>query len=253
MPEHHAAPVGDAVDGALPAGRQLHDQEIGPTLGWEQLHGLLEPHRDGARPLVEELMGTVDRRVEDPESPRARREHRLEADRPVGVAELVRRARDLARAVDAAIRRSREAETMKERVGLRLVVRAMNRVGAGDEHRDREALAVGGQALQIERRLGEDDVHLLSFDDVEDRIGEGRVCAGRDEMECVAEVTADRALGHVRSDEAHLALAVVPQPAEQGSRPRCACSRDEDGDRSHWSHLLTSRRWVWNHSSRATR
>ena len=90
VPEQDPLAVGDAVDRALAAGRELHHEEIGAALGRKQLDGLLEAHRDRSRALVQELVRPVDRRVEDPEAARPRREDRLEADRDVGVAELAR-------------------------------------------------------------------------------------------------------------------------------------------------------------------
>ena len=79
-----------------------------------------------------------------------------------------------------------------------------------------------GEAFEVERRLGQDAVGALALDDRADRVGEARVGAGGDEVEGVAEVAADRALGHVGADEAHLALAVLAQPAQQrrGARAR---------------------------------
>ena len=79
-----------------------------------------------------------------------------------------------------------------------------------------------GQALEIERRLGQDAVGALGLDDRADGGGEAGIGAGRDEVEGVAEVPADGALGHVGADEPQLALAVLAQPAEQrrGARAR---------------------------------
>ena len=62
VPEQDALAVGDAVDRALAAGRELHHEQVRPTLGGQQLDRLLEPHRDRPGPLVEELVGAVDGR-----------------------------------------------------------------------------------------------------------------------------------------------------------------------------------------------
>ena len=78
--EQDALAVGDAVDRALAAGRELHHEQIGAALGREQLDGLLEAHRDRAGPLVQQLVGPVDGRVEDPEAARPGGEDGLEAD-----------------------------------------------------------------------------------------------------------------------------------------------------------------------------
>ena len=77
----------------------------------------------------------VDGRVEDAEAARARREDRLEADRALGVAELVRGGLDLAARRDAPEVRRRQPEPVQERVRLGLVVRAADRVRRRDEHR----------------------------------------------------------------------------------------------------------------------
>ena len=82
--------------------------------------------------------------------------------------------------------------------------------------------ARAGEALEVERRLRQDRGGALALGDLADRVGERRVGAGRDEVERVAEVAADRALAHVGADEAHLALAVLAQAAQQrrGARAR---------------------------------
>jgi hypothetical protein len=43
-------------------------------------------------------------------------------------------------------------------------------------------------------------------------------------------MAADRALGHVRSDEPHLSLAVLAERAQQRRRPRGAAGADEHRD-----------------------
>ena len=68
MAEHDPLAVGDAVDGALAAGRELHHEELGAALVGQQLERLLEAHRHRARPLVQQLVRAVDGRVEDAEA-----------------------------------------------------------------------------------------------------------------------------------------------------------------------------------------
>src|SRR5207249_7311947 len=138
----------------------------------QQLDRLLEPHRDRAGTLVEQLVRAVDRRVEDAKAARAGREHRLEADRAVRIAELPCGCLDAGRALDAAELRRTKSETVQERVALRLVVRAANRLGRRDEDRYREAVAVRRESFEIVRRLREHDVDGLPLDDVEDRVRE---------------------------------------------------------------------------------
>ena len=88
-----------------------------------------------------------------------------------------------------------------------------------------------GEALEVERRLGQHAVGALPLDDRADRVGEAGVGARRDEVERVAQMAPDRALGHVRADEAHLALAVLAQAAEQRRGAGGARGGDDDGDR----------------------
>ena len=70
----------------------------------EAARHLLQAHRERARPLVQELVGAVDGRVEHAVASRARRVHGLEADRPLRVAELRRRGDERDRPPTAAIR-----------------------------------------------------------------------------------------------------------------------------------------------------
>ena len=84
MAEDDALAVSDPVDRALTAGRELHHEQIRATLVREELDRFLEAHRNGPRPLVQELVSAVDSRIEDPEAARAGREDGLEADGPVG-------------------------------------------------------------------------------------------------------------------------------------------------------------------------
>ena len=87
---------------------------------------------------------------------------------------------------------------------------------SGDETRTgRKAVAVRGEACEVEGRLGEHHVHALALDDVEHRVGEAGVRARGHQVERVTEVPTDRALAHVGADEPYLALAVLAQPAQQ--------------------------------------
>jgi hypothetical protein len=121
---------------------------------------------------------------------------------------------------------------VEERVALGLVVRAVDRVGPRHEHRDGEALPVRGEPLEIERRLREDDVDVFALDDRAHRIGKPRFGARGHEVEGVAEVPADGSLGHVGADEAHIALPVPAQRAQERRRAGSAGRGDEHGDRA---------------------
>jgi hypothetical protein len=101
MPEHDALPVRDSVDRSLAAGRKLHHEQVGPALVREELDRLLEAHRHRAGSLVQQLVSAVDCGVEHAEAARAGREHGLEADRPLGIAELRGRRGDAVRALHA--------------------------------------------------------------------------------------------------------------------------------------------------------
>ena len=217
--EDDALAVRDPVDRALAAGRELHHEQVGAALLRQQLDRLLEAHGDGSRPLVQQLVGAVDGRIEDAKAARAGGEDRLEADGAVGVAELASGGLDLPRAVHAAEVGALHAQPLQQRVGLGLVVRAVDRVRRGDEHRHREAVAVRRQPFEVERGLRQDDVDALALDDVEHRVGEARVGAGGDGVERVAEMAADRPLAHVGADETHGPLAVRAQ-ALSGA-PQC--------------------------------
>ena len=208
--------VGDPVDRPLAARRELHHEQLGAALGGQQLDRLLEPHRHRAGPLVQQLVRAVDGRVEDAEAARAGREHRLEADRAVRVAELARRGLDLG--ARRCTRRNSGAGTPSRcRSAYVSALSFERRIASGGETSTGigEAVAVLGQPLEVERRLRQDGVDALALDDLEDRVREAGVGAGRHEVERVAEVPADRALGHVRADEAHLALAVLAQRAQE--------------------------------------
>ena len=228
--EDDAAAVRDPVDRALAAGGELHHEQVGAALVREQLDGLLEPHRHRAGPLVEELVRAVDGRVEDAEAARAGGEDRLEADGPVGVAELARGRLDLAR------RRSRGGSRAPGRRGGAAARSSRPCRSSGGSSRGRRRAPGRGKPPRCSARPWRSNELCGSTTStpsrstiVPDRVGEARVGARRDEVERVAEVAADRALGHVRADEADVALAVLAQGAEQRGRPGRARGGDEDG------------------------
>ena len=99
-------------------------------------------------------MGPVDRRVEDPEAARARGEDRLEADRPLRIAELARGSFDRCRAAHAPELGRGQPEPMQELVGLGLVVRALDRFERRDEDGNLlEDVERTRQPFEIEGRL----------------------------------------------------------------------------------------------------
>ena len=154
MPEHDALPVGDAVDRALAAGRELHDEQVGAALVGQQLERLLEPHRrrePGRSCSSWCARSTVGSRMRKPRDPDENTG--LKQTGRSGIAELARRGLDLARTGDAAELDGGDADPLQQRVRLRLVVRAVHRVRRRDEHRDGEAVAHLGERLQVERRL----------------------------------------------------------------------------------------------------
>ena len=95
-------------------------------------------------------MRAVDGRVEDPESPRAAGEDRLEADGTVRVAKLACGFLDRRGAPHAPECGRRNTEPVEELVRLGLVVRAPDRLRSRNEHGHGEALAVFRQPLQVE-------------------------------------------------------------------------------------------------------
>ena len=177
-----------------------------------------------------QLLRAVDRRIEDPEATGAGREDRLEADRPIGVAELAGRRFDLARAGNAAELDGRHTDALKQRVGLRLVVRALHGPRGRDEHRYGETLASRRERLEVERRLWQHEVDALALDEIEDRVGIVGARAGRHDVECVAEVLADCVVAHVRADDADGALAVLVERADQARAARGAGGAEQDRD-----------------------
>ena len=99
------------------------------------------------------------------------------------------------------------------------------------------------EPFQVERGLREHDVDALALDDVEHGVGEGGVGAGRNAMEGVAEVAADRPLAHVGPDQAHGSLAVCAQAFQERRGAGRAGGADEDGDGLQASHRSSSGRW----------
>ena len=241
--EHDALAVRDPVDRPLAAGRQLHHEQVWTALVRQQLDRLLEPHRHRPGPLVQQLMRAVDGGIEDAEAARPGGEDGLEADRPVGVAELLRRSGDFGGAVDAAEVGSLDAEPLQQRVRLCLVVRAVDGVRRRHEHRHREAVAVRCEPFEVEGRLRQDDVDAFLLDDRQDGVGEAGVGAGRNEVERVAEMAADRALAHVGADEPDPPLPVRPQPFQQRRGAGRAGRGDEDRDVLHERSIRSAASW----------
>ena len=205
---------------------------------------------DRPGPLVQQLVRAVDGRVEDPEAARARREHRLEADRPLRVAELARRGLDLARAVDPLELRRADAERVQQLVRLGLVVRA-----AGSHRGATRARGIGKRSTCSARpSRSKDDCGRIAS--TPSRVASSSTASGNDgigarrhEVERVAEVPPDRALAHVGADEPHLALAVLAQRVQERGGAGRARGGDHDRDRLHVRSILSARRC----SSRASR
>ena len=96
MPEHDLASVRDPVDRPLAAGRELHHEQVGPpSSGSSSTASSSRIATDPGRSF-RSWCGAVDRRVEDAEAARSRGEDRLEADGPIGIAELACGSLDLA-------------------------------------------------------------------------------------------------------------------------------------------------------------
>ncbi len=251
--ERDAPADGDAVDRALAAGRQLHHEQLGTALGRQQLDELLQPH--GARdagPVRQQLLAPVGRRRQHPEPAGAGREDGLQADVHVRIAELARGRRDRVRAGHAPPRGASHADPVEQRVRLGLVVRAADRLGRGDQHGDAlEALLRRGEPRQVERRLRQYGVHALPTADVEHCVCEAGVRAGRDEVERVAEMPADRPLGHVGTDQADRPLPVLTEPAQERRRAGRARRRYEDRRRAHDRSIRSSASWASRRSRSA--
>ena len=242
MPEHDLAAVAmPSIVRSPPVASSITSRSA-PRLR-QQLDRLLEPHRDGAGPLVEQLVRAVDGRVEDAKAARAGREHRLEADGAVGVAELARGRFDLGGAGDAAELGRGDAE-----LGAAARTSAPCRSSARSRRAARRAPASGTArrapralrgrtttAAGSRRRLRAPRSSSIAS-------GNAGVGAAGDDVERVAEVAADRALAHVGADEAHLALAVRAQRMQQRGRARRARRGDHDGDRLHERSILSFRR-----------
>ena len=238
--EDDVPPVGDPVDRALAARGELHHEQVGPAVFRQELDRLLEPHGDRSRTLVEQLMRAVDRRIEDPETARPRPEDRLEADRPVGIAELARRLLDRGSPANPPELRRRHADSVQEGVALGLVVRAPDRLGRRDEHGNLEALARGGQPCEIERGLRQNGVDALVGANLEHGVGEVRLRPSRNKVEGIAEQPTNGPNGHVRSDQANAPLAVLPQRSQKRGRPGRAACGNEHGDGPHERSIVSS-------------
>ena len=236
VPEQHAAAVGDAVDRSLAALDQLHDEQLVAADFGQELGDLLEPHREAARALVQELVSAIDRGIENAEAAGARARHRLEADRRVRVAQLRGSARQLASPAHASPAGRVNAELVEERIALGLVVRDPDRLRARDEH-DHAPLREGrlglGERRQVVRGLRQDGVDALPPAQLEHGFGEDRARPGRHLPERVAQPPADSQLLHVTADELQLALAVCAQGANERRRAGGAAGGDEDAERPH--------------------
>ena len=77
-------------------------------------------------------------------------------------------------------------------------------------------------------RIGTD---VLAPADLQHRVGEAGVAAGRNQLEHVAEVTPDRALGHVHPDDADFPLLDGAQRPDQRGGAGAAHGGDEDVER----------------------
>ena len=139
MCEHDPTGPRDAVDRSFGPLCKLHDEQLRPAVLRQDLERLGEAHRDASRPLLKQLLRAVDRRVEDAEAARSRGEHGLEADGPVGIAELLGRVSQGSPSRHASPRGRANTDSLEQRIHLRLVVRASHRLRRRDEHRDAPA------------------------------------------------------------------------------------------------------------------
>ena len=219
--EDDAVPVGDAVDRALAALRELHHEQVRAALGGEELERLLEAHRDRARALVQQLLRPVDARVEHAEAARARGHDGLEAHRAIRVAELA------AASATAAPPRTRSNLGAGGRAGAAprssAPCRSTHESASGPETRTRAGAKSWRRSARASRSKddwGSTTSTSSRSDELEHRVDEGLVSARRDELEGVAEVPADGSLGHVGPDEAKLPLAVLAERADERRRPR---------------------------------
>src|SRR5207248_4795558 len=208
----------------------------------EQLDELLQPQslRD-AWAVFEQLPPAVGGGRDYAKAARARGDERLEGDVVVRVPELPRRGVDRGGAGGATPGGPADADRVEQRIRLRLVVRAAYGFGAGDEQRRlAEPLLVLGERQQLEGRLRQDGVDPLEPADLDERVGEAGVAPRRNEVEGVAEVAADRQLGHVGADETHFALAVLAQRPDQCRAARDPRRRQENRQRPHVKSIRSS-------------
>ena len=198
-------PSRDPVDRPLLAGARAPSRAARSASSPSSSSELLEPQRLGdAGAVRQQLLVRGRRDAERMRKPREPgREDRLHADVLVRVAELARRGRDRLAAADPPPGRARHADPVEQRVRLGLVVRAADRLGRGDEHRD--TVEARRCASARPSRSNDDCGSTASTPsrsaDLEHRVGEAGSDAGRHEVERVAEVPPDRALGHVGADE----------------------------------------------------
>ena len=197
----------------------------GPSVGGQQLDQVLEPHRRGDAGPVARAAAAAGRRTPRGCGSRASRRRRPASERRRGSGS---RARGGAAATSAAPvhalttpapeRRSRRAA----RSVSALSFERRTPSGRGDEHRDTRARSGRCAAASPGRSnddCGQHGVDPLAPADVEQsRPAKPGSEPGGHEVERVAEVPADRALRHVRADEAD-APARRSRAAPAGARP----------------------------------
>ena len=105
-----------------------------------------------------------------------------------------------------------------------------------------EALLALRERLELVGGLWEQHVDMLALADLGERIHEARVAPGRHDVKGVAELAADCQLGHVRADEAKLALAVLAQRPDQRRGSRHARGREQNRERPHVRSIRSSTR-----------
>ena len=214
---------------SLPVASSITSSSVGVVA--EQLEEILEAERLGdAGPVRQQLLVPVGRRRRGSGSPASpTRRPASCATSTSGIAELAGGRGDRLAAATRRQRRAAHADPVEQRVGLRLVVRAADRLGRRDE--DRDAL----EARPSPRRGRAGRTRTAAGRRPRSRARQTSSIAsakpgirpGRHEVEGVGEVAADRALGHVGADDPDLALAVLPQRAHQRGGAGRAAGRDE--------------------------
>ena len=221
-PSSDPAALRDPVDRPLAAAGELHHEQLRPA---SPASSSTASSSRSASATPGRFVSSCSRRSadggEDAEAARARGEDRLEADVLAPGSRARRRRCD--RLGRPATRRKSGAGTpmrSQQRVALGLVVRAADRVGRRDEDGEPvEGSSRPARPAQVERRLRQHRVDALVL---------GRPRASRPRTRGPTpparggrrrRAGADRALGHVRPDQAHRPLAVLAQRAQQRRRP----------------------------------